>query len=389
MPPPPPHRTILHADMDAFYAAVEQRDHPELRGLPVIVGGLGRRGVVSTASYEARKFGVHSAMPVARARDLCPNGSYVPSRMGVYVEVSKQIRSVFEQFTPLIEPLSLDEAFLDVTGSEGLFGDGRAIAEKVRALVKERTDLTISVGVATSKYVAKVASDFRKPDGLTVVPVDAEAEFLAGLSIARLWGIGPRSQKRLTDLGYHTIADLQALDLPQTIKLMGDNLGEHYFKLCRGIDDRPVEPDREIRSVSHEETFERDLVAREACHTVLLDQSERVGRRLRKQGLRGQVVRLKLRDPDFTTCSRQRKLPDATDDDLTIYREARALFDDARSIMAPVRLLGVAVGDLRGRDAPAQGGLFGRGADQRSEQLNEAMDSIRDRFGEGSIRHGR
>lgn len=389
MPVSPSHRTILHADMDAFYAAVEQRDRPELHGQPVIVAGLGRRGVVSTASYEARKFGVHSAMPTARARELCPHGNYVRGRMEVYVGVSKEIRAVFETFTPLIEPISLDEAFLDVTGSLGLFGDGRSIAEQLRAEVLQRTELTISVGVATSKYVAKVASDVNKPDGLTHVPPGIEAAFLAALPIARLWGAGPRTQKRLTDLGYHRIGDMQRLDLAATVKLMGENLGEHYYQLCRGIDERPVEPDREIKSISHEETFERDLTSRQDCHAVLLDQSERVGRRLRKQGLRGQVVRLKLRDPDFTTCSRQRKFPQATDDDLTIYREARALFDAARADMTPVRLLGVAVADLRGRDAPAQGGLFDRQLDQKSDQLNAAMDRIRDRFGEGSIRHGR
>ncbi|MEE2888176.1 MAG: DNA polymerase IV [Planctomycetota bacterium] len=389
MPASPNDRTILHADMDAFYAAVEQRDCPELRGLPVIVGGLGRRGVVSTASYEAREFGVHSAMPMARARELCPHGNFVRGRMEVYAGVSQQIRGVFEEFTPLIEPLSLDEAFLDVTGSVDLFGDGQAIAEKIRTLVKERTGLTISVGVATSKFVAKVASDLDKPDGLTVVVPGSEAEFLHGLPVARLWGAGPRMQKRLTDLSYHKIGDLQDLDLPRSIELMGESLGEHFYHLCRGIDDRPVEPDREIKSISHEETFEHDLRTREDCYAVLLDQSERVGRRLRRQDLRGWVVRLKLRDPDFTTCSRQRRLGDATDDDLTIYRQVRSLFDEVRAEMAPVRLLGVAVADLLPRGAPAQGGLFDRELDQKSDQLNTAMDCIRDRFGEGSIWHGR
>jgi len=389
MPSPQTYRTILHADMDAFYAAVEQRDDPALRGLPVIVGGQGRRGVVSTASYEAREFGVHSAMPMARARELCPGGRFVPGRMEVYAQVSQQIRAVFEEFTPLIEPLSLDEAFLDATGSVRLFGEGRSIAEQIRDKVLERTRLTISVGVATSKYVAKVASDLDKPDGLTVVSPGTEAEFLAALPVARLWGAGPRMQKRLTDLGYHTIGDLQGLDLPGTIRLLGEAQGAHYFKLCRGQDDRPVEPDREVKSVGHEETFEVDLTGRADCHAVLLDQSERVGRRLRRQDLRGQVVRLKLRDPDFTTCSRQRKLASATDDDLVIYQVARSLFDEARPVMAPVRLLGVTVAALRCKDAPAQGGLFDRQSGRKSEQLNTALDRIRDRFGEDSIRHGR
>jgi DNA polymerase-4 len=250
MPAAPPTRTILHADMDAFFAAVEQRDRPELRGKPVIVGGTGRRGVVSTASYEARVYGVHSAMPMAQARELCPDGVFVPGRMAVYVAVSRQVRAVFEEFTPQVEPLSLDEAFLDVTGSRALFGDGERIGQQLRARVRERTGLTISVGVATSKYVAKVASDVDKPDGLTVVAPGAEAAFLAPLPLRRLWGAGPRTQQRLLDLGYHTLGDLQALDRAAMDRLFGENSGGHYFELCRGVDAREVEVDREGSTIS-------------------------------------------------------------------------------------------------------------------------------------------
>jgi DNA polymerase-4 len=389
MPDAPAHRTILHADMDAFYAAVEQRDRPELRGQPVIVGGLGRRGVVSTASYQAREFGVHSAMPIAQARELCPHGHFVRGRMAAYVEVSEQVRAVFAEFTPVIEPLSLDEAFLDCTASLALFGDGAAIGRQLRALVAERTRLTISVGVASSKYVAKVASDVDKPDGLRVVPPGSEASFLAPLPVKRLWGAGPRTQQRLEDLGFHTIGDLQALDLLAMERLMGKNSGAHYHDLCRGIDRRAVEADREVKSVSHEVTFERDLTSRERCHAVMLEQAEQVGRRLRRAGLRGRVVRIKVRDPDFTTRTRQHKLDAPTDDDLVIYRAALGLFDAVRPRMTPVRLLGVGVAALRDAGAPRQAGLFDRPAQARSNQLLAAMDRIRDRFGEDAIRHGR
>ena len=385
-----PQRTILHADMDAFYASVEQRDDPELRGKPVIVAGLGRRGVVSAASYEARKFGVRSAMPTAQARERCPHGEFVRGRMHVYAEVSGQIRAIFGEFTPLVEPLSLDEAFLDVTGCQALLGDGKSIARRLRARVLEETELTISVGVATSKFVAKVASDCNKPDGLTVVAPGTEVEFLGALPIARLWGVGPRQQHRLKQLGYQNIADLQALDLAAMETLMGENLGEHFYTLCRGIDERTVESEREIKSISHEVTFERDLTSREKCHQVILDLSAQVGRRLRKHELLGQVIRLKVRDPDFTTRSRQKKLTAATCDDGLIYRTAIELFSKVRETMAPVRLLGVAAAELQEEGTQRQGGLFDA-VDQesgKSAEIMKAMDRIRDRFGEDSIRHG-
>jgi len=310
--------------------------------------------------------------------------------MEVYAEVSVVIRAVFDEFTPLVEPLSLDEAFLDVTGCEALLGDGPAIATKLRARVMARTQLTISVGVASSKFVAKVASDCNKPDGLTIVAPGTEIEFLGALPIERLWGVGPRQQHRLSQLGYRSIADLQALDRTAMAQLMGSNHGEHFHELCRGIDDRPVIPDREIKSISHETTFDLDLTAREHCHQVLLEQSAQVGRRLRKHGLLGRVIRIKVRDPDFTTRSRQRKLTAATDDDVTIYRTAVELFDAVREPMAPVRLLGVAAADLRDQDALRQQSLFGEAAFDggKSSEIMKVMDHIRDRFGEDSIRHG-
>lgn len=379
---------ILHADMDAFYAAVEQRDDPSLRGKPVIIGGQGRRGVVATASYEARKFGVHSAMPGSRARGLCPQGIFISPRMEAYAEVSEQVQGIFARYTPLIEPLSLDEAFLDVTGSRELFGSGPEIAAAIRRDVQRETQLTVSVGVAASKYVAKVASDLDKPDGLTVVEPGKEEEFLAPLSISRLWGAGRVTQGRLEEAGLRTIGDLQKLTLEQLVEWMGENSGHHFHALAHGIDPRRVEPEREAKSISHECTFEEDLQDGEQCEAVLLEQSEMVGRRLRRNQLKGRIVRLKLRFPPFETITRQRKLPTATDDDLEIFRCAQELFR-ASWQERPVRLLGVGVAAFAEEEGPQQRGLFADPPDQRNAEVLKAMDKIRDRFGEDAIGHGR
>ena len=382
-------RCILHADMDAFYAAVEQRDDPSLRGKPVIVGGQGRRGVVATASYEARKFGVHSAMPGSRARALCPDGIFVRPRMEVYAEVSAQIRAIFEHFSPLVEPLSLDEAFLDVTGSQSLFGDGAEIAALLRAEVREQTALTVSVGVASSKYVAKVASDLRKPDGLVVVEPGGERAFLAPLPVGRLWGAGRVTQERLREVGLTTIGEIQALSREQLVDWLGEATGAHFHDLAHGRDPRRVEPDRGAKSLSHETTFDVDVADDDELHRVLLGLSEGVGRRLRRHGLRGWVVRLKLRYPPFETHSRQRKLPSPTDDDLVVYRTARELFASIRPPGKPVRLLGVAVADLTDDQIPHQGALFGAPPEgEKSHKILRALDAIRDRFGDDAIGHG-
>ncbi len=381
-------RTILHADMDAFYAAIEQRDDPALRGRPVIVGGIGRRGVVSTASYEAREFGVHSAMPGAEAHRRCPDGVFVPPRMDVYAAVSSQVFRVFEQVTPLVEPLSLDEAFLDVTGSRALFGDGRAIAEKIKREVRDVTGLCVSIGVAANKYVAKVASDLDKPDGLVVVEPGREVEFLAPLPTKRLWGAGKVMQRKLHGLGLDTIGDVQALTPERLVELLGEHAGQHFWNLAHALDDRHVVAERGPKSVSHECTFEHDLESVDQCHAILLDLCERVGRRLRRAGLRGRVVKLKLRFPPFETLSRQKTFDDATDDDLRIYRAAVELFDNAHG-GRPVRLLGVGVAQFADESAPVQQDLFAKPEpDKKSADVLRAMDAIRDRFGEGSIRHG-
>ncbi|MCA8966635.1 MAG: DNA polymerase IV [Planctomycetes bacterium] len=379
-------RTILHADMDAFYAAIEQRDRPELRGKPVIVGGSGPRQVVSTCSYEARKFGVHSAMPGVRAKQLCPQGIFVAPRMEVYEAASRQVQAVFESYTDQVEPLSLDEAFLDVTGSRALFGDGATIARKIKDDVFAATQLRVSVGVASSKYVAKVASDLRKPDALVVVPPGTEREFLAPLSIKRLWGVGVVTQQTLERAGLFKIADVQARSEAQLRSAFGDNLGEHLFVLANGLDPREVESERAAKSIGHEMTFAEDLHEPQAVRDTLLQLSEMVGRRLRGHGVRGTVVRLKLRHPDFTTLSRQRKVP-ATADDLEIHRVACELLAECWKGRPGVRLLGVTAAQLVAGEGPVQGSLFAAAPKKRDKVL-EAMDKIRDRYGDDSLRYG-
>ncbi len=377
-------RTILHADMDAFYAAIEQRDHPEWRGKPVIVGGAGPRQVVSTASYEARKFGVRSAMPGVRAKQLCPHGVFVAPRMDAYEAVSAQVRAVFDRYTDLVEPLSLDEAFLDVTGSRALFGDGPTIAARIKEEVRAATQLTVSVGVATSKYVAKVASDLDKPDGLVVVAPGDERAFLAPLPVARLWGVGPATQQQLERAGLRLIGDVQSRSERDLVAAFGANLGEHLHTLANGLDARPVESERDAKSLGHELTFAEDLTTEDEVHGVLLQLADMVGRRLRRQGVRGGVVRLKLRYGDFTTFTRQRAVP-ATDDDLVLAGVARELLAACWDRARGVRLLGVTAAALAPAGVPAQRTLFD-GNPRKRGSLLQAMDAIRDRHGDEAVR---
>lgn len=377
-------RTILHADMDAFFAAIEQRDRPELRGKPVIIGGSGPRQVVATASYEARAFGVHSAMPGVRAKQLCPHGIFVRPRMEAYAKASQQVQEVFARYTDRIEPLSLDEAFLDVTGCEPLFGDGRSIAAQIKRDVHSATGLTVSVGVASCKFVAKVASDLHKPDGLVVVCAGDERAFLRPLPVSRLWGIGSKTEPQLHAQGLHTIADVQARSEAQLVRDFGERLGRHLFVLANGLDTRPVESEREAKSIGHESTFEQDLRTRSEAHEVLLQLSEQVGRRLRRNERSARVVKLKLRLHDFTTCTRQSTVV-ATQDDLEIYRAAVALLQDSWRGDCGIRLLGVTASSLVPAAMSQQGSLF-EARDERAKKVLSAMDAIRDRHGEGAVR---
>ncbi len=379
--------TILHVDMDAFYASVEQRDRPELRGRPVIVGGTGSSGVVSAASYEARPFGVRSALPMATARRLCPHAVFLPVRMAHYAAVSRQIRDIFHRFTPLVEPLSLDEAFLDVHGCEGLFGPAPQLARRIKDEIKAEVGLTASVGVAPNKFLAKLASDHGKPDGLVVVPPEAVAAFLAPLPVGRLWGVGAKGAQRLQALGIRTVGELA--ERPE--RLLLDHFGEvgrHLWQLAHGRDDRPVVPDRAAKSISTETTFAEDISDRAVLRRWLLDLVDQLAGRLRHAGMRARTVELKIRSADFQTRTRAHSLPKPTDVTDHLWRAAAELFDRALTRdMLPVRLLGVGASKLT-RDAAVQGELFDEGSRARQSAVDRAVDAIRGQFGVGAIRRG-
>jgi DNA polymerase-4 len=378
--------TILHVDMDAFYASVEQRDHPELRGRPVIVGGIEGRGVVCAASYEARPFGVHSAMPTATARRLCPQAVFLPTRMSHYAQISRQIRVIFFSFTPLVEPLSLDEAFLDVRGCEGLFGPAPGIARQIKARIQSETGLVASVGVAPNKFLAKLASDHGKPDGFVVVPPGQVTEFLAPLPIGRLWGVGRKGQQQLHALGILTIGQMAAL--PE--KVLADHFGEsgrHMWKLAHGYDGRPVVPDRDAKSISTETTFAIDIGNRQALYIWLLDLVDELAGRLRHEGLFARTIELKIRSADFRTRSRSQTLPEATNRTEALWQAAKALFQRSVSReVLPLRLLGVGASKLA-RDG-VQKHLFDADQRQRETVLDQTVDAIRGTFGKSAIHRG-
>jgi DNA polymerase-4 len=374
-------RTVLHADMDAFYASVEQRDDPALRGKPVLVGGASRRSVVAAASYEARRFGARSAMPMGEALRRCPDAIVVPPRMRRYAEVSDRVFDVFERFTPLVEPLSLDEAFLDVTASQSLFGDGEQIARAVKAQVREELELTVSVGVATSKFVAKIASDLEKPNGLVIAPAGHEARFLAKLPVSRMWGVGAKAEAQLRTAGIRTIGDLAQASVARLESLLG-SFGPGARKLARGEDDRPVVPDREAKTIGAEETFEDDLTERADLEARLLDQAARVARRLGKAGLSGRVVAVKLKYSDFTLQSRRVSLPEPVSDTDSIYQTARAQLDRFELAGRRVRLTGVAVADLV---AGTPRLLFEDPEVEKRRRVQRTVDAIVDRFGASGV----
>jgi DNA polymerase-4 len=383
--PPATDRTILHVDLDAFFASVEQRDRPELRGRPVIVGGGGPhdRGVVSAASYEARRFGVHSAMPLVRAGRLCPDGVFVPVHGSKYQRVSREVMAILRRFTPLVEPISIDEAFLDVTASRALFGDGESIARQIKAAVRAEVDLPISVGVATSKLVAKIASDLRKPDGLVVVPPGDEASFLAPLPISRLWGVGPATATALRDYGVVTIGDLAAL-APEVLRRRFGKHGASLADRALGRDGDPVHDPDAAKSIGHEHTFDVDTSDREVIERTLLAMADGVAGRLRSSGVKASTVAVKVRDSSFRTITRQRTLDEPTDLTEPIWRTALELArPEVRGIR--VRLLGVTASNL---GAPDQLALFNPPDDRRRRAI-EAADRIRRRYGERAVTRAR
>ena len=391
----------MHVDMDAFFASVEQLDHPEYKGHPVIVGGLSSRGVVATASYEARKFGVHSAMPISRAKKLCPHGIYVYPNMARYKEISQIIHKVMEEFTPIIEPLSLDEAFLDVTGITHKFTGPKALGRAIKDRVFEETGLIISAGLAPNKFLAKLASDLDKPDGLVVIPYGKECESLANLPIKRIWGVGPSTERRLKDGGFVLIKDVQALSDEKPLVPYVGNQARRIWELARGIDERPVEPDRQIQSVGNEETYESDVEDPAVIDLELHYFANRVAKRLRKYGLMGHTVSIKVRYNDFKTVSRQKRLDSATDQERIIYDTSVLLwnklmrtaplpqFDTSVLDMPikPIRLLGVTVSGLS-TEGIVQDDLFSIGTDEKDEKLSTVLDSLASKFGEGAIMSG-
>lgn len=380
-------RTVIHADMDAFYASVEQRDRPELRGKPLLVGGTGRRGVVSTASYEARPFGCHSAMPMEEARRLCPQAVVLPPDFARYQEASGRIMEVFARFSPLVEPLSLDEAFLEATGTEGLFGPPEALGLALKRQVFEATrGLTVSVGIATSKFVAKVASDHRKPDGLTIVEPGAETDFLWPLDVSRLWGVGPKTRARLERLGLRTVGDLARRSEGWLEERLG-SLGPFLRELAWGRDDRPVVPEHDPKSVGAEETLERDVVGAAAIAPHLKRSAERVARHLRRENLLAGGLRVKLKTSGFRLVTRQAALDPPSDSERDLLAAAEGLLG-AFDLTVPMRLVGLAAFDLEPAGVARQGDLFVEAERERLRSLERTVDDIRERFGGSSVSWG-
>ncbi len=385
-----PVRTILHVDMDAFFASVEQLDNPALRGRPVLVGGAGRRGVVAAASYEARVFGCHSAQPMAVALRCCPGAVVVKPRGGRYREISARVFEILGAFSPLVQPISIDEAFVDVTGSAALFGLGEQIARDIRARIRSETGLTASVGVAPNKFLAKLASDLDKPDGLTVIEPGRVHEVLDPLAVSRLWGVGPAAEKQLHRLGLRTIGDVRRTPA-EVLGARFGSFGLQLARLARGEDDRPVCARDGVKSISHEQTFEEDLTDPGEVRRVLLGQCEDVGRRLRGRGLLARTVTIKIRFGEFETITRSGSPGEPFDTTGRLWSAARGLFDGwAGACFRPVRLIGVGVGNLLDPAAGAacgeQMGLFESGRASGRPGIDELTDAITSRHGKGAIR---
>jgi len=376
---------ILHADMDAFFSAVEQRENPELKGEAVIIGGvsLSNRGVVSTASYEARKFGVHSAMPIAKARKLCPDGIYLPARHGLYKESSREIFNILKKYTPLVEKLSIDEAFLDVKGCERLYGDAVEIAKKIKKEVKKKTKLTISVGVSVNKFLAKLASDFDKPDGLTIIKKDDVKSFMYKLEIDKIWGVGNVFAAKLAEEGVYKAGDIWSYSLEELKDKFG-KAGVKLFFLSRGIDNREVKSQSEIKSISHEETFIDNISDQDKLFAYLFKMSEKVSFRLHSNSLKGNTIFIKVRYSDFSTYSRQKSLKVAVNSSEEIYQIAKRLLNKDNLLKKPLRLLGVGVANLCS-EGKEQLNLF---ADD-DDHLDQTIDELKRKYGFDKISRAR
>jgi DNA polymerase-4 len=379
---------IIHADMDAFFASVEERERPELAGRPLVVGGtVAQRGVVAAANYAARRFGIRSAMPTRDALRRCPDLVLLPPRMALYAEVSQQIRAIFERYTPLIEPLSLDEAFLDVSGSLRLFGSPAQIGRRIKEDVANELQLVVSVGVAPNKFLAKLASDLDKPDGYVLVDPKHIHEFLDPLPVSRIWGVGPQTEKVLHGLGIHTIAQLRVRDVDSLEQRLGQH-GHHLWRLANGLDNREVVCEREAKSISHETTFAQDIADADTLYAILLDLTEQVAIRLRRAQHQGRTVHLKLRHGDFHTITRAKTLSEPTQNTQALWQTAKQLLaTELRKGLPPLRLIGMGVSEFQEKGTP-QLDLFA--AEQAEhDELDEVADEINVRFGKSTLRRAR
>jgi DNA polymerase-4 len=376
--------TVLHVDMDAFYASATLLSHPDLVGTPVIIGG-GNRGVVLSATYEARRFGVTSAMPMARARRLCPQATVLPPDHSLYSSISAAVMETFRSVTPVIEPLSLDEAFLDVSGAVRLLGSPAVIGQHVRDTVHDEQGITCSVGVAPTKFVAKLASGLAKPDGMVVVPRDEVVPFVQQLPVGALWGVGERTEEALVRLGLRTVADIAHTPLATLVRGLGDATGHHLHELAWGRDPRPVEREQREKSIGSDQTFDYDIDDAAEIHRRLLALSERTAARMRAAGMTGRTVTLRVRFSDFTTITRSRTLRDPTDSGRAIHEAAVGLFDALGLQRARIRLVGVRLEKLvEASQAPIQGVIGEREHGWR--EADRAVDRARSRFGSGSVR---
>lgn len=382
-------RSILHIDMDAFFAAVEQRDRPELAGKPVVVGadpkGGKGRGVVSTCSYEARRYGIHSAQPISKAFQLCPTAVFLPIDGKKYSRVSEEIFAILENFTPDIEPISIDEAFLDITGSFHFYKTPLAAGQAIKKRIADEVRLTCSIGIAPNKMTAKIASDVCKPDGLLEVTAEDLFKFLWPLSVEKLWGVGPKTMQALNRLGIKTVGDLAQIPLPEMLARFGEH-GRHLYELSHGIDERSVATSDEVKSVSHEHTFETDTQNPEEIDAVLLHLSEKVSRRLRKNDLQGKTLTVKIRLKGFATYTRAHTFSERTNFIDDIYRQAKKIFEEFFKKGMAIRLIGVRMTHFD--DPYVQESLFTDGSRERRERIHRVVDVIKDRFGEGAIHRG-
>jgi DNA polymerase-4 len=385
------HASILHVDLDAFYASVEQLDDPSLVGLPVIVGGTGNRGVVSTASYEARRYGVHSAMPTWRARRACPEGVFLPPRFDRYAEKSGEVMAILRSLTPLVEQLSIDEAFLDVEGVLRRHGSGEAVGRVLRLRIRNETGLTASVGVATTKFLAKLVSDMAKPDGMMVVAPGEEISFLDPLPVTKLWGVGPATLSTLDRMAVRTIGDVARLDRQLLVRALGRAQGAHLHALAHNDDGRAIETDRETKSIGAEETFATDLHSEHECRRELLRLADRATVRVRKSGLVARTITLKIRFADFDTRTRAKTLPEATDLTTVVAGTVCGLLEDF-DLARGVRLLGVSMSRFEPADAVQQvlhldaaASVPDRARAEQQAAIDRATDAVRARFGNDAV----